>query len=80
MWQADPGITLADLATIDRPVLYVAGDRDLVRTEHTVAMFEATPDAWLAIVAGATHSVPQTHAAEVAGVIERFFGERPRAE
>jgi pimeloyl-ACP methyl ester carboxylesterase len=77
MWQADPGVSLADLATLTQPVLFVAADRNLVRTEHTVAMFEATPDAWLSIIAGANHFVPQTHAAEVAAVIERFFAERP---
>jgi pimeloyl-ACP methyl ester carboxylesterase len=74
MWRGDPGITLADLARLTRPVLFVAGDRDLVRTEHTVAMFEATPDAQLAIVPGADHGVPQSHAAEVAAIVEMFLG------
>lgn len=75
LWQADPGISLAELATLTRPVLFVAGDRDVVRTEHTVAMFDATPGAWLSVIPGADHSVPLTHAGEVAAVVERFFAQ-----
>ena len=78
MWRGDPGITLADLARLRTPVLFVAGDRDLVRTEHTVAMFEATPGAQLAIVPGADHRVPQKRAAEVAAIIDAFL-ERAHA-
>ncbi|MEA2520220.1 MAG: hypothetical protein QOF49_2300 [Chloroflexota bacterium] len=73
MWAGDPGITLADLAGVTRPILYLAGDRDLVRTEHTVAMFEATPDAQLAIVPGADHRVPQTRPNEVAAIVSAFL-------
>ncbi len=73
MWQADPGINLRDLAGLTRPILYLAGDRDLVRTEHTVAMFEATPDAQLAIVPGADHRVPQSRPAEVAAIVSAFL-------
>ena len=78
MWRGDPGITLADLARLRTPVLFVAGDRDLVRTEHTVAMFEATPGAQLAIVPKADHRVPQKRAAEVAAIIDAFL-ERAHA-
>jgi pimeloyl-ACP methyl ester carboxylesterase len=81
MWFAGPEITLADLATIERPVLYLAGDRDLVRHEHTSAMFAATPGASLAIVPGADHRVPQSHPDEVAGIVARFLAaeDRPAA-
>lgn len=80
MWRGDPGITLAELARTTTPVLFVAGDRDLVRTEHTVAMFEATPNAQLAIIPGADHRVPQTHAAEVAAIVEQFLGRASPAD
>lgn len=73
MWRGDPGISLADLAGLTRPVLFIAGDRDLVRTEHTVAMFEATPGASLAIVPGADHRVPQARADEVAAIVDRWL-------
>lgn len=73
MWFAGPEITLADLASIERPVLYLAADRDLVRHEHTLAMFAATPGASLAIVPGADHRVPQIHPDEVAAIVTRFL-------
>lgn len=38
-------------------------------------MFEALPDAELAIVPGAGHQVPQTHPAEVAAIVVRFLDE-----
>ncbi|HEX2756227.1 MAG TPA: alpha/beta hydrolase, partial [Candidatus Limnocylindrales bacterium] len=64
-----------DLSRLTRRVLILAGDHDLVRTEHSVAMFEALPDAELAIVPGAGHQVPQTHPAEVAAIVVRFLDE-----
>jgi pimeloyl-ACP methyl ester carboxylesterase len=73
MWQGDPGITLADLARIDAPVLYLAGDHDVVRNEHTLAMFEATPNAQLAIVPDADHWVAQRPISIVVPIIERFL-------
>jgi pimeloyl-ACP methyl ester carboxylesterase len=75
MWLADPGIDLRDLSRLTRRVLILAGDRDLVRTEHSVAMFKAIPDAELAIVPGATHRLPQTHAAAVAAIVVGFLDE-----
>jgi pimeloyl-ACP methyl ester carboxylesterase len=73
MWLGDPGISLADLHGLSTPILYLAGDRDVVRAEHTLAMFQATPDAQLGIVPGATHVVPQTHAVAVTALIEPFL-------
>ena len=45
MWLDDPGIGLTDLSALSTPVLYLAGDQDVVRAEHTLAMFQATPGA-----------------------------------
>ena len=75
MWLGDPGISLTDLTGLSTPILYLAGDRDVVRAEHTLAMFQATPAAQLGIVPGATHLLPQTHAGAVAALIERFLAE-----
>jgi len=75
MWLGDPGISLADLRGLSTPILYLAADRDVVRAEHTLAMFQATPNAQLGIVPGATHRVPQTHAGAVAALIESFLAE-----
>lgn len=74
MWRAGPDLPIADLARISAPVLFIAADRDIVPGAHTIAMFEATPGAQLAIVEHANHRLPQERAPEAAAIIERFFG------
>lgn len=53
-----PHIPLADLKTIQVPTLIMAGDRDVIRDEHTLTIFHAIPKSQLAIFPGATHLVP----------------------
>jgi len=53
----NPHITWNELSQIKAPVLVMAGDRDAIRTEHTVNIFKAIPNAQLCIVPGATHFV-----------------------
>lgn len=74
MWLAEPGITMADLATIPAPVLYLVGDGD-TRVEHTVAMFRATPGSQLAVVPGAGHDVPISRPATVATIVRPFLAD-----
>ena len=73
MWQVGPDLPLADLGRISCPVLYLAADADIVPLEHTVAMYQATPGAHLAILDGANHRLPQNRADEVAAIVERFL-------
>jgi pimeloyl-ACP methyl ester carboxylesterase len=80
MWRAGPALELADLGRIGAPVLYVAGDRDLIRTEHTVAMAQATPGAALAIVPDADHSLVHERARDVAAIVEWFLARVPGDE
>lgn len=53
-----PHIPPADLKTIQVPTLVMAGDRDVIRDEHTLTIFHAIPKSQLAIFPGATHLVP----------------------
>jgi pimeloyl-ACP methyl ester carboxylesterase len=78
MWQAGPGITVADLARVTPPVMLISGDRDLVTLEHTVAMFNALPDVRLAIVPGADHHVPKSRPDTVAALILEFLDGTPK--
>jgi pimeloyl-ACP methyl ester carboxylesterase len=80
MWHVGPEITVADLTRVSSPVLLIAGDRDLVTLEHTVAMFHALPDAQLAIVPGADHHVPQSRPDAVAALILAFLAATPKGE
>lgn len=77
MWLDEPGISLADLAGIRIPVLYLAGDGD-ARVEHTVAMYRATPGSRLSVVPGAPHDVSGSRPADVAAIVRPFL-EVPRA-
>jgi pimeloyl-ACP methyl ester carboxylesterase len=80
MWGAGPEITVTDLARVTPPVLLIAGDRDLVTLEHTVAMFQALPDAQLAIIPGADHHVPQSQPDGVAALTLTFLAAMPKAQ
>lgn len=73
MWRAGPELTVADLGRVTPPVLLIAGDRDLVTLEHTVAMFQALPNARLAIIPAADHHVPQSRPEAVAALITAFL-------
>jgi pimeloyl-ACP methyl ester carboxylesterase len=54
----DYAIPRADLARIAAPTLVMVGDDDIAKFEHTIELFEAIPDAQLAVVPGASHVVP----------------------
>jgi pimeloyl-ACP methyl ester carboxylesterase len=73
MWRRGPNLAIEDLSRITAPVLYLAADRDIVPGAHTLAMFEATTGAQLAIAPAATHRLPQQRPAEVAAIVERFL-------
>lgn len=57
LWLHEPTLTVDDLAGIEVPTLVLAGDRDLVAVEHTVALHRAFPDARLCLVPGGQHGV-----------------------
>ncbi|MEN9817134.1 MAG: hypothetical protein RLZ32_1014 [Gemmatimonadota bacterium] len=73
MMYREPHTTAQMLATIQAPVLVMGGDHDLIRTTHLVQMYEAIPNAQLAILPGATHAVPYDDPAHFNAVVERFL-------
>ena len=50
-----PKIPYTKLSQIKAPVLVVAGDRDIIRPEHTLKIFQHIPNSQLCIIPGATH-------------------------
>jgi len=68
-----PTIPLEVLRKITAPVLVMAGDRDIIRTEHTVQMFENLPNAQLAIFPGETHFAPHNHPDIFNDTVSRFL-------
>jgi pimeloyl-ACP methyl ester carboxylesterase len=73
LWTTPHGIAVADLGSIAAPILFIAGDRDVITLEHTAAMFQAARDGRLAILPGADHAVPITGPAAVAELVGRFL-------
>jgi len=70
-----PTISLKAIQGVSAPVLVMAGDRDIIRTEHTVQMFENLPNAQLAIFPGETHYAPHNHPGIFNDTVGRFFGK-----
>jgi pimeloyl-ACP methyl ester carboxylesterase len=50
-----PHITEKQLAGIKCPVLIMTGDRDAVRLEHSIKIFQSIPNSNLFVMPGATH-------------------------
>jgi pimeloyl-ACP methyl ester carboxylesterase len=57
MAQREPHIAVADLARISASALVLIGDDDMVSLEHTASLYRAIPNAELAVVPGASHTV-----------------------
>jgi len=55
MWRTEPTFGLDELASIRAPSLICAGEHDVVRREHTLALAAAIPTAEAWIVPGASH-------------------------
>jgi pimeloyl-ACP methyl ester carboxylesterase len=69
----EPHIPLEALEAITAPTLVMAGDHDLVRDEHTVAIFQQIPNSQLAIFPNATHMIPYDDPALFNATVDRFF-------
>ena len=69
----EPHIELKALGAITAPTLVLAGDRDIIRDEHTIAIYQHIPNSQLAIFPNATHTVPFDDPALFNATVERFF-------
>ena len=68
-----PNIPVESLHGIKAPVLVMAGDKDIIRTEHSLEIFENLPQAHLAIMPGQTHWAPATDPDGFNALVEEFF-------
>jgi len=69
----EPNIDPALLAKVSAPTLVLAGDHDLIRTEHIVEIYTHLPNVQLAIFPDSTHMVPFDNPELFNGTIERFL-------
>ena len=70
-----PTITKEDLSKIKAPCLIVAGDKDIIREEHTVELYQGIPNAQLCILPGQTHFIPSRDPELFNGIAEKFISE-----
>lgn len=71
----EPHISEKDLTKIKSPVLVIAGDKDVIKQEHTEMMVKQIPNAELKIYKDATHMIPFEKADELNADIVRFLGK-----
>lgn len=71
-----PSITTDDLTKIKAKVLIIAGDKDIIREEHTVEIYQHIPNAQLCILPGETHYIPASNPALFNEIVGKFL-EKP---
>ncbi|WP_080780543.1 alpha/beta fold hydrolase [Chryseobacterium phocaeense] len=69
----EPHISEKDLTKIKSPVLVIAGDKDVIKQEHSEMMAKQIPNAELKIYKDATHMIPFEKADELNADIVRFL-------
>jgi len=74
-----PHISKEQLANISCPVLVMAGDHDLIKTGHTIHIFESIPGAELCIFPDAHHGVCQQYPDLFNETVLRFFQKESRS-
>ena len=80
MATSEPTLTSTDVARLRHPTLVLAGDDDMVRLDHTVALYEVLPAGRLCVVPGASHLVVLEQPQLVARLIAEFLqGAEPPA-
>ncbi len=73
VWASEPRMTKAQLKKIKCPTLVLAGDDEPFSTEHTVSLYEAIPNAQLAIVPGTSHAVLKEKPELVKKILQDFY-------
>jgi len=58
---------------VTAPTLILSGDHDMIRLDHTVAIYEALPNAQLAVFPNSTHMVPFDDPQVFNAAVERFL-------
>ncbi|WP_051884481.1 alpha/beta fold hydrolase [Chryseobacterium luteum] len=71
----EPHISKKELSKIEIPVLVIAGDKDVIKQDHTEMMARQIPHAELKIYKNATHMIPFEKADELNEDIVKFLGK-----
>jgi pimeloyl-ACP methyl ester carboxylesterase len=77
MMQREPHIPVDDLIRISAPTLVVMGDDDLMSIEHSAALFRAIPNSELAVIPGASHTLPMEKPELLNRIVLDFLENEP---
>ncbi|MDT0351507.1 alpha/beta fold hydrolase [Pseudonocardia charpentierae] len=75
----EPQLDVAELRGVQARTLVVSGDDDVVRLEHTLALYRGIPDAELAVVPGTSHVLILEKPDLVARLVLDFLTTEPVA-
>lgn len=78
MWTTEPSIDASTLGSISVPTLVVAGDRDVIARDHTLAIADGIPGSRLAVLPG-SHMLVAERPAVVGAVVLDFLRRSDRA-
>jgi pimeloyl-ACP methyl ester carboxylesterase len=73
IWKTEPDISISDIASIQCPVLVMAGDDDVIAHDHTISLYEALPLGQLAIIPGTSHGLVKEKPALMLANIMQFL-------
>ncbi|WP_052273084.1 alpha/beta fold hydrolase [Flavihumibacter solisilvae] len=69
----EPHIALTDLVKVKCPTLVIGGDHDVIREEHTMAIYQHIPKAYLWILPNSGHSTPVRYKEVFNTTVDDFF-------
>ncbi len=75
IWASEPDISLADIATIQCPVLVLVGDDEIIKHSHSIELFEALPLGQFAVIPGTSHFLVKEKPALVNAIISQFLAD-----
>jgi pimeloyl-ACP methyl ester carboxylesterase len=70
-----PNIPYSKLSAIKAPILIMAGDRDVIRPEHTLKLFQNIPNSQLCILPSATHGGAREKKELFLSIMDDFFNK-----
>lgn len=73
LMEFQPNITAEDLGKIEAPVLVLSSDRDVIREEHTLYIYQHIPKSNLCIFPGETHWITNTNPDLFNQTVDKFF-------
>jgi pimeloyl-ACP methyl ester carboxylesterase len=77
LWRTAPQFDHAELQAISAPALVIAGEHDKIDLAHSGELAQRVANGTLAVVPGAGHAAPVTHARQVNRLIASFLDIKP---